>query len=108
MDLGYVALSAARRVDFVGDFGASRVGEMVGLVCVRRVVGTSVDDESGAGLAAAIPTWLDGISRAWGRELAVEACGAGSWLGDFVLLAVDRAQLRRVSSVHSGALEFAV
>src|SRR5580692_6328340 len=107
MDLGYVALGAARGFDFVGDFGASGVGEVVRLGSVRSFVGFGVDDESGPGLAAAILTWLGRVSRARRNQLAMETGGAGSWPCDFVLFAVDRAQLRRVSSVHFSALEFA-
>jgi hypothetical protein len=81
---------------------------VVGLGCVRSFVGFGVDDESGAGLTAAIHAGMGGASRARGKQLAMEARGAGGWPCDFVLLAVDRAQLRRVSSAYSGAVEFAV
>ena len=91
VDLGYVAVSASRGFDFVGDFGASRVGEMARLGCVRSFVGIGVDDESGAGLAAAILAGVGGVSRTRGKRNALEARGAGGWCSHSVLLAVDRA-----------------
>jgi len=108
VDLGYVAVGVAGRFDLVGDFGVGGIGKVAGLGRVRNFVGSSANDESIAGFAAATLTWLGGIPRPRRKPLAVETGRTGGWPRGFVLLAVDRAQLRRFSSVHSGALKFAV
>ena len=70
------------------------------------VVGLGADDESGAGLAAAVFAGVGGVSRTRGKRNALEARGAGGWCSDSVLLAVDRfaITLRFIGSFRCGRI----
>src|SRR5579863_9031826 len=101
--LGRVAFRAARGNHLLGYAGARRFRALARLVRLRSAVGPGADDQSDAGLLAALPARMADLSRP-SREAWDQKSGAGHGTCDPVLCAVDDSQLRRVSQVGPTAL----